>query len=369
MERFKKLGENDIFNGEDRTYAAMAYAYGNGEHAGATEGLTWYYVTRTGTTENTTDMKNLYHSFGLAREDDDTWFKAFNIFDQIRAGDMLIATIPQSACGEYIQGSTLEVNVPTSSDTFTTFYGSSIAGYIDQETQREVSNDFNPDRKLNGCSAVWLYRDNPYTGTIHGGRANPNSGLTAWSGANPTTDPTYPHLRATSITRGDEGYDVPEGVALLERGIFVFFDNVNASRTFVSTGVSDTIWTAATAAFNALTVTGGSEEQNDTITNRRAIIFTGATANSNAILTYREVGVAYKTIYFCHAGQPEFNSTSNHTYNHRKSYYRPLEADSVWVTEIGLYNDDNDLVAYGKLSEPVEKNKLETITFKVELLL
>lgn len=72
-------------------------------------------------------------------------------------------------------------------------------------------------------------------------------------------------------------------------------------------------------------------------------------------------------IYFCHAGQNEFNSTSNHTYNGRRAYYRPEEATSVWVTEIGLYDENDTILAYAKLSEPVEKNKLETLTFKVEL--
>ena len=73
-------------------------------------------------------------------------------------------------------------------------------------------------------------------------------------------------------------------------------------------------------------------------------------------------------IYFCHAGQHEFNSTSNHTYNHARAYYRPEEADSIYVSGIALYADDSDVpLAYAKLSEPVEKSKLDTLTFKVTL--
>jgi hypothetical protein len=191
IKRFKRLGENDVFNGEDRTYSAIRYAYGgdNLVPAAVTETTTWYYIDRTGSTMNTTDMKNLYHSFGLAREDDDTWLRAFNVFDRFRAGDMVIAVLPQTGCGEYIQGSTIHFNVPvgTAAGNYVTFYGAAHVGYIDQETNYEVSNDFNPNRNENGCSAVWLYRDAPYTGTVHGGRANPNSGMSEWSGANPQT--------------------------------------------------------------------------------------------------------------------------------------------------------------------------------------
>lgn len=373
LEKFKLLGSSDVFTGPHTTYSAVSYAYGTGTTAGAAESLTWYYVERTGATLNTNDMKNLYHSFGIAREDDDTWQNAFNIFDQIRAGDMMIAVIPQSACGSYIQGSTLEINVPrgTGATHYTTFYGASIGGYIDPETRYEVSNDYDPDSKRNGGASVWLYRGTPYSGTVHGGRANPNSGLTTWTGANLSNDSTFPHLRATAMGRGDTGYDIPEGVALLEKGIICIFDNITANRYFVSQEVSGSVLFAGSGTtFYTKTFTGGTTWQpNTNILNRRLIGFTGSTANAIAKLTYRPVNVDYKTIYFCHAGQGEFNSTSNHTYNHRKAYYRPMEADSVYITEIGLYNDSDELIAYGKLSEPVEKNKLETLTLKVELIL
>ena len=109
-------------------------------------------------------------------------------------------------------------------------------------------------------------------------------------------------------------------------------------------------------------------QEENTGNNKRFVMFTG-TNEQNFRIMYRPVTIEYKTIYFCHGGQNEFNSTSNHTYNHSKAYYRPLEADSIYVTEVGLFDDNDQMIAYGKLSEPVEKNKLETITLKVELVL
>ena len=53
--------------------------------------------------------------------------------------------------------------------------------------------------------------------------------------------------------------------------------------------------------------------------------------------------------------------------DNRKAFYRPEEAGSLYITEIGLYDDADTLLAYAKLSEPVEKNMLETLTLKVEL--
>ncbi len=101
--------------------------------------------------------------------------------------------------------------------------------------------------------------------------------------------------------------------------------------------------------------------------NRKSVHFEGPAVVSSATLYYRTVDQSYKMIYFCHAGQNDFNSTSNHTYNQKRAYYRPEEASSLWITEIGLYDEDDTMLAYAKLSEPVEKSKLETLTFKVEL--
>jgi len=39
----------------------------------------------------------------------------------------------------------------------------------------------------------------------------------------------------------------------------------------------------------------------------------------------------------------------------------------VYVTSIGLYNNDNELLAVAKLSKPVLKSKSDEVTFKIRL--
>jgi len=158
-------------------------------------------------------------------------------------------------------------------------------------------------------------------------------------------------------------------VALLDRGIFVIFDIYGREDFIGNTLLSGTtVWNADVgSSFVAVNYTGGTSVKNANTGLRQEIAFTGSNTTSSASLSYRTIDQAYKMIYFCHAGQNEFNSTSNHTYNHNRGFYKPEEADSLWVTEVGLYDDNDDLLAYAKLSEPVEKNKLETLTFKVEL--
>lgn len=386
FERFKPITQDDMFKGIDKSYSVLKSAYGL-EDSGADQPLTWYLVDRTNENWSQTtvdDMKNLFHSFGISREDEEDWFKVFNISDWYNAKRMLIASIPQSGCGSYVDGSTLRINVPTgtTSGDYVTFYGSTFAGYIDPITGKELSLEH--EELVYGGPSCYLFANtnsgandlpvgtyttetyHPYTGNTNGS-ANPNSGVTSFD---PDAEATLTtHYRATHWQVGDDGRDTPYGVALLDRGLFILFDMYGRS-DFVNWAFSaNTLWSANTETFAAMTTTGGTEIVNTNYNNRKSIVWTGTTANTSAKVQYRYIDEEYKMIYFCHAGQSEFNSTSNNTYNHKKGYFKPEEADSLWITELGLYDELNELMAYVKLNKPVEKSKLETLTFKVSLRL
>ena len=76
------------------------------------------------------------------------------------------------------------------------------------------------------------------------------------------------------------------------------------------------------------------------------------------------------TIYFCRAGASEFNYSSNPTYL-SSSQIRVKELASEepvsYVTTVGLYSADNELLAVAKLSEPLKKTPANEITLRVRL--
>ena len=77
------------------------------------------------------------------------------------------------------------------------------------------------------------------------------------------------------------------------------------------------------------------------------------------------------TIYFCRANAGEFNYSSNPTYL-SESQIRVKNKDSLnnsrtYVTTIGLYSPDNELLATAKLSEPIQKDPTNALTFRVRL--
>ena len=77
------------------------------------------------------------------------------------------------------------------------------------------------------------------------------------------------------------------------------------------------------------------------------------------------------TIYFCMAGAGEFNYSSNPTYLTESKIIikneNPSANAKAYVTTIGLYSADNELLATAKLSEPIEKDQTNALTFRVRL--
>ena len=76
------------------------------------------------------------------------------------------------------------------------------------------------------------------------------------------------------------------------------------------------------------------------------------------------------TIYFCRASHNEFNYSSNPTYlNNSKIRVKnsTLDQPVSYITTIGLYSADNELLAVAKLSEPIKKTPETELTFRVRL--
>ena len=76
------------------------------------------------------------------------------------------------------------------------------------------------------------------------------------------------------------------------------------------------------------------------------------------------------TIYFCRANTSDFNYSSNPTYlSGSKIRVKDQETDSPisYVTKVGLYSADNELLAVAKLSEPLKKDPTNEFTLRVRL--
>jgi hypothetical protein len=76
------------------------------------------------------------------------------------------------------------------------------------------------------------------------------------------------------------------------------------------------------------------------------------------------------TIYFCRVGHSEFNYSSNPTYVSGSRLVVKNQASDLpltYITTIGLYSPDNELMAVAKLSEPIRKDPNTELTLRVRL--
>ena len=77
------------------------------------------------------------------------------------------------------------------------------------------------------------------------------------------------------------------------------------------------------------------------------------------------------TVYFCRASHNKFNYSNNPTYLSSSAIrVKNLNRDNPpvsYITTIGLYNSQNELLAVAKLSEPLRKDPTNELTLRVRL--
>lgn len=80
----------------------------------------------------------------------------------------------------------------------------------------------------------------------------------------------------------------------------------------------------------------------------------------------------YSTIYFCRATNTEFNYSSNPTYVDESQRIRVTSGSNVlqsrtYITTVGLYDANDNLLAVGKLNKPITKTPDTEAIFRIRL--
>jgi len=142
------------------------------------------------------------------------------------------------------------------------------------------------------------------------------------------------------------------------------------------TGVGLLYYQAGVAVLTA-SVFGAAAEMNSSGEVAQAVL-TGSDIDTNADgirhrfadLDFQNTIELNSTIYFCNANHNEFNYSSNPTYL-SESQIRvkqvAQDAPHSYITSVGLYSADNELLATAKLSEPLKKDPSNSLTLRVRL--
>lgn len=335
-------------------------------------GLSYTLCDRTATTEKTT---NYFMSFNLpvtysALESGSTLALSHPEILQVNVDSMVIVPIPRESYNEIIDGRSITFKVPQLSGT-TSMSAKTVVSST-YSTLQKKDNDI-----LLGNNLAFLFCDEinlPYTGRT--GAATSHSANTTWNTTLFTNRPAavpYSDLSITDIntdarpfisqnqalpvsstypTNTNQGYnyDIPVGFVCLDKGFMILthpsiVNNIPWGQGHVQ----------ITNAANTTSAT----------TN---IYFTSTTKSD---VTFMDISINFKTSVVCIGLPSEFYFTNNPSWdldkNAQEFNNNTNNFDSVYISEIGLYNKDNELIAVAKLSEPVEKTYTNLLTFNLDI--
>jgi len=127
-------------------------------------------------------------------------------------------------------------------------------------------------------------------------------------------------------------------------------------------------WEGGVEMTDAAISGGGSIEQLFTGSNINAM--THAVRHRIGNISFNNTTELNSTIYFCRANHNEFNYSANPTYlSGSKIRVKNVSTDApvTYMTTVGLYSADNELLAVAKLSEPLKKTPENEVTLRVRL--
>lgn len=183
-----------------------------------------------------------------------------------------------------------------------------------------------------------------------------------------SSNASFPYLAGETL--GDASTNPPVGLLFYQAGIAVLnarmFNIASEGGKLNNTYVSSSVQFLSGAGYSGLAVVTGSTIDTvvDSIRNRIYNISFNNTTELNS------------TIYFCRVNNTDFNYSSNPTYlsgtNGGTSEIVVKNFDlntepATYITTVGLYSADDELLAVAKLSEPLKKTPSNEITLRVRL--
>jgi len=340
-------------------------------------GLTYTFCDRTNLTSK---EANYFASFRLP-------FNDYNLLttsplslqqpeiQQLNVDNIVIASIPASKYNEIIDGRSITFTVPQLSGATAMSSMTVVSSTYSQLTKSQNST-------LLGNNIAFLFADDinlPRTGSTNGGQVV-GTGRTTWD-VSPSPFINRPQAHAysdldsndlntdqrpwgdvnlavsvselyPSNTNRGYNYDVPVGFVALDKGFMVL----------THPDVVDNIpWNQGYQLHSNIANSGSDSGTTN--------VYFSDTSVSQA--TFNDIDISFRTSVVCLALPTEFVFSSNLSWN---LPFNLQELDnethgyqSIYITEIGLYNRNDELIAIAKTDRPVEKNYTNLITFNLDI--
>lgn len=319
---------------------------------------------------------------------------------QLNVDEIILISIPQNSYSELIDGRTVTMFLPQNGGanegamSAVNIYSSTYTG--DQVLKYE-------NNPLVGSNVAFLFCDainTPYTGnsTSSIGDTINHAGVTSWGyGLSPTQYLKRPsaipykdvELTYNTDQRTNGNYSVPVGANYPDGRAGYNYD-VPVGFICLDEGFAIITHTGLTSNFpwaSGYTQGGGSIPYilSGDASYLKNVYFTGVTMSpqsyfnpstageSASFIEFFDIDTSFKITAVCLALPTEFYVSNNPTWNKDSAVVNINEQtgfvsfDPLYVTELGLYNRDNELIAVAKTSAPVQKDYTGVITFNVDI--
>ena len=179
----------------------------------------------------------------------------------------------------------------------------------------------------------------------------------------------YGLLYSSSVWEPPSAGGIPAGLIFYQAGICVLTASVfEVASTSVAGRVAGITPFIPLADYHA--TAGRDKTISEALTGSYISASCDALRNRFVNVSFNNTTELNSTIYFCRANNNEFNYSSNPTYlSGSKLVIKNNSNDTPvsYITTVGLYSADNELLATAKLSEPLKKSPDNEFTLRVRL--
>lgn len=318
---------------------------------------------------------NLFSSFNLPITDSqkavfNTGIFANTAISGVNVNQVIVIEVPKNEYGELIDGKTISLNIPIVSSGSTTNISVYGTYFTDSSQNVNLANTIFSDSSSQAAYfGITPNADNDYNSNIvflFSNYIKPpqlNTGTTwnQWTTAykynsiNPLGSLSNKQFAVFSndLNPNNNTSDKVVGIAYLDKGFFVITD---------PTLVSNFAYSAATSSGYDNIASGSTYTGNANFTQ----IYFNNTTLSNASFT--SIKTEFIQNIYAMAMPNEFYESENPTFLETYIDGNPNN-EPVYITEIGLYNANKELIAIAKTSEPIPKNKFNLVNFEIKLKL
>lgn len=310
---------------------------------------------------------------------------------QLNVDKIIIIPISENNFSEYIDGRSITLKVPQWGDTYktivSTFYSDNLmnqklgdspigmfgpnnvsflfsdeinkpyTGYTGNKTvQHNTVNSWDPTLKFTDRPSAVAYNELEV--------ADCDTDTRPWSSVKQAISVTQAYPRSVASASNGYNYDIPVGFVSLDKGYIILTHPEIVNNIPWTSGSTTYTPGIGQASAGEHIINGSNAGATSGTTN---IVFTSSTST----LRYEDISIRYLTSITCIAKVGQFYLSNNPTWpmtdNLNEQQAGGTGFDPIHVSQIGLYNDVNELIAVAKLDRPIEKTYDNSIVFTLEI--